>query len=70
MTIEPRPQAFRERLLAILGERVSFDFHETPLLNVVEFFGGLFPVNFVLDERALREAVGEVEEIKVREPIR
>jgi UDP-N-acetylmuramate dehydrogenase len=34
VTIEPRPQAFRERLLAILGERVSFDFPTARLTSL------------------------------------
>ncbi len=54
------PEAWETRIRAALERRISFDFIETPLPDVVSFLGSLTEASMVLDTEALKDGMPTV----------
>ncbi|MFW6162009.1 MAG: tetratricopeptide repeat protein [Planctomycetota bacterium] len=51
---ETEPEAWEARIKEAMGKKVSFDFVETPLQDVIAFISSLTDVTIVLDQEAIR----------------
>ena len=49
------PEPWERRIREAMGKKISFDFVETPLQDVISFIGTLVDVTIVLDREAIRD---------------
>ncbi len=52
---DTKPQEWEARIREAMGKKISFDFVETPLQDVIAFISSLTDVTIVLDQEAIRD---------------
>ncbi|NQT88605.1 hypothetical protein HQ560_17700, partial [bacterium] len=63
-----KPEAWESAIRAAMNKKISFDFVETPLQDVISFISGVVDVTIVLDNEAIRdEAQPPVVTLRVNE---